>query len=145
MLATVSAAVGRATIEVLPSSFVDTDNDGMDDGWETDNGLIVGEDDSGGDADMDGQTNLNEYLSCTDPQDANSALRITNAEQVGPRFQVTFSTVPGKTYTLQQSADGETWADVPINSTVTATGTEETLITNFSRAIPMRFFRVVLQ
>ena len=41
---------------------VDSDNDGMADAWEIANGFIVGANDSAGDADGDGYTNIEEYL-----------------------------------------------------------------------------------
>ena len=53
-------------------SFVDTDADGMDDVWEGDNGLSVGIDDSALDPDIDGLTNLEEYLESTDPNDSDT-------------------------------------------------------------------------
>jgi hypothetical protein len=49
----------------LPISYTtpyeDSDNDGMDDGWEVDNGLDPFVDDADGDLDDDGITNLEEY------------------------------------------------------------------------------------
>ncbi len=45
-----------------PAPPADVDRDGMSDAWEADNGLDVGTDDSSGDADGDGWTNLEEYL-----------------------------------------------------------------------------------
>ena len=50
----------------------DTDGDGMDDDWEIANGLIVGADDSAGDPDADGLTNLEEYVLGTDPNSADT-------------------------------------------------------------------------
>ncbi|MDB6133214.1 MAG: hypothetical protein JWM59_1457 [Verrucomicrobiales bacterium] len=47
----------------------DSDNDGMDDEWETANGLAVGTNDAGLDKDNDGLVNLQEYVNKTDPQD----------------------------------------------------------------------------
>jgi hypothetical protein len=47
----------------------DSDNDGMFDWWEEDNGLDVGTDDSGGDPDSDNLTNLEEYQAGTAPND----------------------------------------------------------------------------
>lgn len=49
----------------------DSDNDNMADGWETTNGLVVGSDDSGLDADSDDSTNLEEFQAGSDPQDSN--------------------------------------------------------------------------
>ncbi|RYD34936.1 MAG: hypothetical protein EOP86_09750, partial [Verrucomicrobiaceae bacterium] len=47
----------------------DSDNDGMDDEWETANGLAVGTNDAALDKDNDGLVNLQEYVNQTDPQD----------------------------------------------------------------------------
>jgi len=55
------------------STYVDADRDGMSDGWENTNGLnssaIV---DENQDADSDGQTNYEEFLGGTNPQNAQS-------------------------------------------------------------------------
>ncbi|MCP5534314.1 MAG: PQQ-dependent sugar dehydrogenase [Akkermansiaceae bacterium] len=50
----------------------DSDSDGMPDDWETANGLIVGTDDSGTDADLDGVANLQEHDLKLDPQERDS-------------------------------------------------------------------------
>jgi len=49
----------------------DTDNDKMPDGWEVDNNLAPLDDDSGIDKDLDGFTNIREYIAGTDPTDEN--------------------------------------------------------------------------
>ena len=45
----------------------DDDHDGMGDGWESENGLDVSRDDGDEDPDLDGFSNLDEYLLGTDP------------------------------------------------------------------------------
>lgn len=50
----------------------DSDNDGMNDDWERQHGLIVGIDDSGEDPDNDGLTNLEEFLAGTNPRVADT-------------------------------------------------------------------------
>lgn len=47
--------------------FVDADNDGMEDAWETAHGLDAARDDRDADADADGLTNIAEYVLGTDP------------------------------------------------------------------------------
>jgi hypothetical protein len=50
----------------------DSDDDGMPDGWEVNNGLDPNIDDASGDPDSDGLTNLQEYTYSTDPNDSDS-------------------------------------------------------------------------
>ncbi len=58
--------------EVEIGALTDSDSDGMPDFWEMDNGLVVGEDDSGLDKDSDRVTNLNEFRLCLDPSEADT-------------------------------------------------------------------------
>ena len=62
-----------------PAAGADSDIDGMPDAWELQYGLNVGVNDANGDLDGDGVSNLNEYLSGTLPNDANSFLKLTIA------------------------------------------------------------------
>ncbi|MES2661241.1 MAG: PQQ-dependent sugar dehydrogenase [Verrucomicrobiota bacterium] len=64
VLATTAANVGL--LEIYDD---DVDDDGMSDIWETDNGLLVGINDSGLNPDVDGLTNLQEFGLGTDPQE----------------------------------------------------------------------------
>ncbi len=57
---------------VSDTPFVDTDNDGMPDAWETSNGLNPAVNDAAGDLDGDGTSNLNEYLTGRKPNKADS-------------------------------------------------------------------------
>ncbi|MEQ9500615.1 MAG: hypothetical protein RIT81_27340 [Deltaproteobacteria bacterium] len=54
--------VNDPVIESGPAPPADVDRDGMPDAWEEMNGLVVGTDDSAGDLDDDGWTNIEEYL-----------------------------------------------------------------------------------
>ncbi len=59
-----------ATVSLTVSGITDTDNDGMPDDWETDNGFDPDDGtDADGDADGDGLTNLEEFDHGTDPND----------------------------------------------------------------------------
>ena len=51
---------------------VDSDADGMDDSWETANGLVVGVDESAADPDGDGLTNVGEHAANTNPNSADT-------------------------------------------------------------------------
>ncbi|MDQ8190527.1 hypothetical protein [Roseibacillus persicicus] len=69
--------------------FVDEDNDGMNDVWESENGLLVGTNDASGDADSDDLTNLEEFLAGTDPQDEDSDDDgLTDGEEASPTMNI---------------------------------------------------------
>ena len=86
--------------------WLDTDGDGMPEGWETANGLNPnGSSDSSKDDDGDGVSNLAEYRAGTNPQDAMSYLRIqslviNNANEV----QVTWGSASNRLYSIQRAS-----------------------------------------
>ena len=57
------------------------------------------------DPDGDGMTNLAEFRAGTDPMDGQSALRVTGIGAVGGQLHVSFSTVAGKKYRVESSAN----------------------------------------
>ena len=63
-----SSNLEEVEIDVL----TDSDSDSMPDFWEEDNGLLVGTNDAGDDKDSDDLTNLQEFLSCTDPSNSDT-------------------------------------------------------------------------
>ena len=86
----------------------DFDNDGMADLWEAQNGLNPQDPSDGGgtDNDADGQTNVQEYLAGTDPNQPQSILRINFGSLVpGGAYVSSFEAKGGKTYTVQVSND----------------------------------------
>ena len=101
---------------------LDTDRDGLPDEWEAAHGLdatdATGDNSASGDPDGDGMTNLQEYLSGTDPRDALSYLRIESIGAAGAATRIRFNAVAGKTYTVQyrDQVDRGRWSkltDVP--------------------------------
>ena len=58
----------------------DTEGDGMPDGWEISHGLDPKVDDAAEDPDNDGFTNIQEYLSITNPDDSNSIPQLPTAD-----------------------------------------------------------------
>lgn len=98
--------------------FTDTDNDGMDDGWETTYGLNVGVDDSQDDLDGDGTVNIDEFKTGLDPTDPNSRfVAIASDADLSDGFTFSFPSSPGTTFTIRRLLDlstvDETWTGVP--------------------------------
>lgn len=121
----------------------DVDLDGMDDTWETQYFGSLGRS-GAGDFDLDGASDLSEFLAGTVPNDSGSALlllREISAE--GVTTTVRWHSVPGRVYRLQFKAmlDEGPWQDVP--GDVTAGGPfSEKKDTTASTA--SRFYRVQL-
>lgn len=83
----------------------DEDGDGMPDEWEAKHGLSASNaGDAGADKDGDGASNLDEFLAGTDPGADESSLRVLGMQKVGADVHVTFSSEPGRAYSLQRTA-----------------------------------------
>lgn len=90
----------------------DTDQDGMPDFWELDNGFNPNVADNNGDANSDGYTNLEEYLNWVISNRCEAtAIAPSLSVNGGPMQQTSFLTVDsGATVTLSPEADGDgTW------------------------------------
>jgi hypothetical protein len=85
----------------------DSEGDGMPDGWELGKGLDPTVDDSGGDSDLDGSDNGDEYIAGTDPNDCDDRLWISyaDAETVPGDFVIQWPTVSGRYYTVYLSTN----------------------------------------
>lgn len=125
---------------------VDTDSDGIPDAYETANGLNPGSNaDRDTDLDGDGQSNYNEFLAGTAANDGASTLRVLTIQPNGTldQFEVTFSTVIGKKYRLQESTDlgaVDAWTNIPgivtaVADTATLTATLPGPGMHFVRAV----------
>jgi len=84
----------------LTGALYDTDGDGLPDWWEQTYFVNATTALPGEDSDGDGQTNLQEFLAGTNPQNAGSVLQITGVDG----FTITWSCVAGKNYQVL-------WAD----------------------------------
>jgi hypothetical protein len=98
---------------------VDSDGDGIPDAWErnliaaTGGKRTLADINPGDDTDGDGLSNLQEYLAGTyafDPEDGFAlAIRSVN----GGRSTLEFTAIRGRSYTIQASADMQSWTAVP--------------------------------
>ena len=127
------------------AAFLDSDGDGIPNGWEAANGLnpnLAG--DALLDADGDGVSNRDEYASGTDPRNPASALRISAIENSGAGCVISWPSAFGKRYQVQCRASLAvgTW-DV-LQSAIAGTG--GTVSISDSAAVQtqgQRFYRVV--
>jgi hypothetical protein len=120
----------------------DTDGDGMPDTWEQLYSFnILDPSDANGDEDMDGMTNLQEYLTGTHPRDNQSVLRLKVSLTPANAARVQFDAMSNLSYTMQfrNSAATGTWINlsnvpaVPTNRTVIVTNTVVPSSTRFYR------------
>ena len=91
---------------------MDLDNDRMADAWELAHGLSnANAADALLDSDNDGQTNLEEYASNTDPSNGASTFLPQNPSYDASTgvVSMSFELAPNRTYTLHRSDDLTTW------------------------------------
>jgi Tol biopolymer transport system component len=131
----------RRDIFVLRLGVGDSDNDGMDDDWEVayfDNLERSG----AGDYDGDGSTDLQEFVSGTDPRNSGSVLRVlTISPMGGGSTTVVWSAVPNHNYVVQykDSLEAANWTNA--SGVLTASSTSESFL--HASSAGMRYYRVI--
>jgi hypothetical protein len=86
-------------------------------------------------------TNFNEWLTLTNPANPNSYLHVTQTTRSGSDFTITFPSVSGRHYTVEDSTDLTTWTmlDPPMSGTG---GPISRLYTVPAGTVPKFFVRV---
>lgn len=87
-----------------------TAGDGIPDSWKTAHSLPLTPGSAGVDSDGDGQTNLQEYLSGTNPKSAASDFTVSSTNHdAGASYSLSFLAVKGKLYRASRSTNLATW------------------------------------
>ncbi|TAG08965.1 MAG: right-handed parallel beta-helix repeat-containing protein [Verrucomicrobia bacterium] len=100
------------TFLTLAKIEADDDNDGMPNAWETTFELNpISAADAADDSDGDGFTNLQEYLSDTDPKAPTSRFSVATTELLGNIARITWDSRPGMVYYIESSTTliGGSW------------------------------------
>lgn len=121
----------------------DSDNDGLPDSWEQENGTLVFVADADDDPDGDGLTNREEFLAGTHPNDATSVLKFTEIATLNDSVVLQFLAISNRTYSLlyKPALDAATWSRLtdfaaqPTNRLMT--------VTNSIPGNGQRFYRLV--
>jgi len=124
---------------------MDTDGDGMSDAFEDLYGFQkTNPDDADQDFDLDGMTNLEEYLAGTHPKQAGSLLELSSTLN-GNTTELRFSAIAGRTYTilysdaLSEVASWQKLTDVPAQG-----ATQVVMVSDNSVGVGVqRFYRIV--
>jgi len=121
----------------------DADGDGLDDDWEWAHFGTLGRD-GHTDFDGDGQSDLQEYLSGTDPGSANSALKLLTVASLAEGSLIFWTSTPGKAYRVQfkNNLDEPAWTDLP--GLVTASDSTSSKLDPSAGLPRQRFYRVLL-
>jgi len=117
------------SVETLPLPIVDSDDDGMPDAWESAAGLNPNNPaDAGLDKDGDGQSNLEEYLSDTDPSDPSSRFQVKRLEDAGnpTLLRIVWASRPGMIYHVETSDSLLPGSWLPLNGSPIIGYTAET-------------------
>jgi hypothetical protein len=116
-------------VETIPQPIVDTDTDGMPDAWESTAGLNPNNPaDASLDKDGDGQANLAEYLTDTDPANSSSRFQVKRLENPGnpALIRIVWASRPGMIYHVETSNSLLAGSWVPLNTSPIIGYTAET-------------------
>ena len=125
---------------------VDRDGDGMPDGWELLHGLDPSSgSDRAGDLDHDGQDNLAEFQTGTDPRDPSSVFHLDAEVSAEGRIRLRFQGLAGRSYRIVRTDNGFDSGWSPVSDVVlpSTDGVVEVLDTDPRPGGPaVRFYRI---
>jgi hypothetical protein len=129
-------------------TFTDSDGDGMQNSWETANGLNPNNAaDASLDNDKDGKTNLEEFLAGTNPNDPKSYLAAVIESTGTGGYRIRFTAMPNKSYSIQYrtALTSGAWQKLPGADTAAQRGGSPRVIEIVDTAPPgqTRFYQVV--
>lgn len=129
---------------VAPECLSDSDKDGMDDAWELAQFGNLSHD-GGQDSDGDGLTDLQEFLTGTDPLKADSVFALyLVARDADGKTRLRWPALAGKTYRIEYKTDLNDPAWIPLPQEVQAQ-TSEGAFTDDTGGGERRFYRVFLK
>jgi hypothetical protein len=124
---------------------VDSDDDGMDDTWEIEyfGGIDIENGGAEEDWDNDGSSNLDESIAGTDPTDSSSLFSASISSESESSFNVTWSSVEGKTYSIESCTDlsDDSWESVILEIEATPSSNSY----NFESTEDQAFYRVTVK
>jgi hypothetical protein len=140
----ISLSNAFAFVQTVIAPGADTDGDGIVDAWERQRFGNLTTANASSDADNDGQSDLQEYLADTNPNDGNDNLRITaqSFSSGGTTAVLTWKSAPTRCYFIQKNLDLNTslWLDSGLG--IIAPDGTLTMRMFADTAEPMRFYRV---
>ncbi len=126
-----------------PAAEVDTDQDGLEDGWER---WFFGDLSRDGQADFDGDgvSDRDEFRAGTQPTDRNSVLACDALVAGDGRTEVSWDAAPGRVYRVQfkDDLDAPAWTDLA--ATVSILGSRARIADATAGGVSQRFYRVAL-